>query len=1509
MALTPFNDNFQVNAPKALDNKYGKFVAGVWQPFANITEAQTAINPAYRSKGLTQLILKNGIPTEYWYRDGITNGDLIEKFQIVTDYSNTVAINGTGNTASPLIADVRISSFPNNSILAFGDGVYSPSTIRNGVISGGYVTWDSGYTYEITSSFYYIDGVPYTSPSYTVLGSNAITLDPADSTFNRIDVFYVDTTSTVKVLKGTASSTPLKPDLADDQLELSFVLVEAGTTEPTLSSEQVYFENTGEPDEWTGSVPVGAARINLGSTSSPILNSVSIEATNAEYFDRIEFVNDTTFVLNDNFVYLTFKYRTQDLINYQYKRVVLYFRAGNTPVGNGVYLGNGSFGYNATSLNTQTITIPVTAFGVPNIIPIDTLVIEAQSFFPSMTNSFKIDDIKLQNTAATPIPYAIDTFIALTDTPNTYSGQSGKIPIVNGTEDGLEFVAQSNDWKVLGNSGLSAATNFFGTTDNVPLRFRINNEKAGRIDGATNPNTGIGYNVFNALTSGLINNAFGGYALSALTTGNQNNAFGYGALNLTTTGSWNSAFGDQTLVQNITGQQNTAVGFKALNANTNSYNTAIGTNSLEFSTSGTLNTALGGYASRTNTTGQQNTALGYSALRLNSTGNNNTAVGVRAGYNTVGSGNVFLGYSAGDNETGSNKLYIANTNTSTPLIGGDFTAARVDVNGVIKITGGTPGIGKVLTAIDTAGNAVWQTPSGGGATTFLTLTDTPSVYTGQAGKILAVNAGATGVEFIDAPSGGTIYTSDNGITKTGNNFQLGGSLLANTTILTGENSLIINTSSNGIIPLQVNSTTSHAIQAGSVDGNGVNAFATGFGVGVVGQGESNSGVSASSRDGAAIDGQIFPSDGSSEIPILRLYRGTTGTPTNGIGGSIQFQFKDSINSISNSGRFGYINMDITNTAQSSKFFLDVYNAGTRQTVFELLNTGQSRFNKYGEGTFTGTPAYSLAVDSSGNVIETALGGGGGGSYTFNNGLTEAGGIAKLGGTLLNNTIINTDVNSLTIESANTGITPLIVNSVGADSISATSTNQAAVRGNSTSGPSIAGSSTSGIGGLFSSSSSIAIDASTNNFTGIPSAQFSTGSGNGNNNTVLPNIIIRRLANGTPADGIGSSIVFDTRTVESNDNSTTLISKWTTASHATRTSEFSITGFNNTIESTLFTLAGTGQVKLNKYGINSFGGTPAYALAVDSSGNVIETALGGGGGAEVDPFAWKITGNTGINEATNFIGNTDFKSLFFKINSWPSGGINLSRESTSFGYKTYSSLTTGNLNAAFGNYSLEDLTTGSGNNAFGYATLRNITTSDNNSAFGLASLANLTTGEENTVIGMNAGGNLITGSYNVMAGAYANVIGPDTDQGAGFKGVAVGYYSIAKDYGISIGAEAHTEAKNVIAIGYLAGAGLNGNTNANNDIQEDLIVEGTFANTNINIGHRSSSLAFSNSIALGAYAENSAANQLMIGSTYRPINEVVIKGTTTEYIDNADAVSNGLAIGTIYRTGDLLKIVH
>ena len=75
----------------------------------------------------------------------------------------------------------------------------------------------------------------------------------------------------------------------------------------------------------------------------------------------------------------------------------------------------------------------------------------------------------------------------------------------------------------------------------------------------------------------------------------------------------------------------------------------------------------------------------------------------------------------------------------------------------IKTSGSAPIVYIKQSGTGTTG---WVTISGGsGATAFTGLTDVPSSYSGQAGKAVRVNSGATGLEFYTPSSGGaSIFT-------------------------------------------------------------------------------------------------------------------------------------------------------------------------------------------------------------------------------------------------------------------------------------------------------------------------------------------------------------------------------------------------------------------------------------------------------------------------------------------------------------------------------------------------------------------------------------------------------------------------------------------------------------------------------------------------------------------------------------------------------------------------------
>ena len=69
-------------------------------------------------------------------------------------------------------------------------------------------------------------------------------------------------------------------------------------------------------------------------------------------------------------------------------------------------------------------------------------------------------------------------------------------------------------WSLNGNSGTNAS-NFLGTTDNIPLNIRVNNQKAGTVDHILQ-NTFLGYFTGNANTTGINNTAIGNTAFNQI---------------------------------------------------------------------------------------------------------------------------------------------------------------------------------------------------------------------------------------------------------------------------------------------------------------------------------------------------------------------------------------------------------------------------------------------------------------------------------------------------------------------------------------------------------------------------------------------------------------------------------------------------------------------------------------------------------------------------------------------------------------------------------------------------------------------------------------------------------------------------------------------------------------------------------------------------------------------------------------------------------------------------------
>lgn len=254
-------------------------------------------------------------------------------------------------------------------------------------------------------------------------------------------------------------------------------------------------------------------------------------------------------------------------------------------------------------------------------------------------------------------------------------------------------------------------------------------------------NVAIGQEAMNNALNAYDSVAIGAHALFKDTSGFFNVAVGEGASEKNTEGSLNTAVGTGALREATTASKNTAVGYFAAYGSEGASEKIVGMGyrTLRFMKEATGTTALGfesgvkaeknsntfvgaesalggnpeesvavGRSSMLNSSAAKSVAVGVEAMSAAGASTNNTAMGWRAlTGDTTGEGNVAFGYKTGTkiktgeknvfigNEAGSelaaaesNKLYIANSNTNSPLIAGDFSAKTVTVNGSLSITTG-----------------------------------------------------------------------------------------------------------------------------------------------------------------------------------------------------------------------------------------------------------------------------------------------------------------------------------------------------------------------------------------------------------------------------------------------------------------------------------------------------------------------------------------------------------------------------------------------------------------------------------------------------------------------------------------------------------------------------------------------------------------------------------------------------------------------------------------------------
>lgn len=387
-------------------------------------------------------------PSKRWVQIGGT---------VEVQNSNSIFLSGDGSSQNPLTATIIVSGQPNNIVQSLADGIFVPSFIQNGLISGGSITWVSGYTYDVTTANYVIGGVPYVAPE------TQFTLSNADPTLNRFDLPVVNTNSTITVITGTPADDPQVPSYDPlTQLPLTPILVTAGSTQPTVNQEWIYINNT----EWT--TTTSTPRINLASTNNPYSPTVDIEATLARNTDFITFTDPSPPTTTSLYTVVSFKIRSKLAFNTT-SRIDLRFYNGASAVGNVVSLSDGAYGFNSgQTASYQTMTIPLPQFGA---IPTVTALYITVTTIGGNTIGFYIDDIQLQNAI---VPFT-GNFWAL------YGNSWGTLGVL-GTNDNQHLAFETNNVERM--RILNTGSVLIGTTTNIGS-FAL------QVSGTTTSNVGI----------------------------------------------------------------------------------------------------------------------------------------------------------------------------------------------------------------------------------------------------------------------------------------------------------------------------------------------------------------------------------------------------------------------------------------------------------------------------------------------------------------------------------------------------------------------------------------------------------------------------------------------------------------------------------------------------------------------------------------------------------------------------------------------------------------------------------------------------------------------------------------------------------------------------------------------------------------------------------------------------------------------------------------------------------
>jgi len=149
------------------------------------------------------------------------------------------------NSYYPSFSDITGTPMDNEALAEYLKQITdSAITDTESKIISGSILYDQGLTYDATAFDYKILGNRYDSVG------RELTLDDADPTYPRIDIFYLDMFSNINVRTGVPAAAPVAPTVSSLELYVTQAYIPAGALEPSnINVERVYDEL--DVDEWT----------------------------------------------------------------------------------------------------------------------------------------------------------------------------------------------------------------------------------------------------------------------------------------------------------------------------------------------------------------------------------------------------------------------------------------------------------------------------------------------------------------------------------------------------------------------------------------------------------------------------------------------------------------------------------------------------------------------------------------------------------------------------------------------------------------------------------------------------------------------------------------------------------------------------------------------------------------------------------------------------------------------------------------------------------------------------------------------------------------------------------------------------------------------------------------------------------------------------------------------------------------------------------------------------------